>query len=352
MRSGARVVALLAGLSCGLLLSGCTSDPAPAASATAAGATFENPIIGSGADPWVLRSGDRYYSIQSAQGKLVVTRSPEDDLTGIADGDAVTVWTPPSSGSHCTDLWAPELHRIGDRWWIYYAATTCDGDNANHRMFALESASDDPMGEYVDRGQVRDAADRWAIDGTRVEWRGTAYFVWSGWPGATDVQQDLMIARMSSPTRLVGTGVRIAEADLPWERVGAPIEEGPEALVRGDALHLVYSASGSWTDSYALGMLTLTGDDPLDPSSWTKTRKPVFAGTTQVTSPGHASFTTSPDGTEHWIVFHEALFPGAGWDREISTQRFTFAADGTPVFGRPIPDSSPMPIPAGQPASR
>lgn len=331
------------------LLSGCTAaTPTAPRTTAAAGPTFENPIIASGADPWVVKDGDRYWSVQAEQGRLVVTRSPEKNLTDIASGTATTVWTPPTDGSHCTDLWAPELHRIGDRWWIYYAATTCDGDNAHHRMFALESTTDDPAGRYVDRGQVRDAAGRWAIDGTRVEWRGTAYFVWSGWPGAVDGRQDLYIARMSAPTALVGTGVRIAEADLPWEQVGAPIEEGPEALVHDDVLHLVYSASGSWTDSYALGMLTLTGDDPLDPASWTKAAKPVFAGTETVTSPGHASFTTSPDGREHWIVFHEALFPGAGWDREVSTQPFTFGSDGTPRFGRPVQDRTAIPVPSGQ----
>lgn len=341
IRRGAAVAAAVAVLA----LAGCSS-PSGGGSSTDA-AAFQNPVVGAGADPWVVRDGDRYLLIQSVSDRLVVTRSAPGDLTGLGDAPSTTVWTPPSEGSHCKALWAPELHRIGDRWWIYYAATTCDGDNANHRMFALESRTDDPTGAYEDRGEVRDAADRWAIDGTRVEWQGEAYWIWSGWPGATDGRQDLWIARMTAPDRLEGEGVLLSEPDRAWERVGMPIEEGPEGLAHDGFLHVVYSASGSWTDAYALGMLTLTGSDPMRRSSWTKSAQPVFAGTADVTSPGHASFTTSPDGREHWIVYHEARYRGAGWDRQIAMQRYAF--DGaTPRFGRPIAPGVDVPVPGGQ----
>ena len=67
MRAPTRLAATVAVLSATLLMSGCTPGPRPTPSttATANGATFENPIIGSGADPWVIRSGARYYSIQA-----------------------------------------------------------------------------------------------------------------------------------------------------------------------------------------------------------------------------------------------------------------------------------------------
>lgn len=342
------VAALTAALSA-VLLAGCSGGPSAHPTVSKGGPVFQNPVVATGADPWVVKDGDRYLLIQSEQDRLVVTRSAPADLTGIAQGEATTVWTPPSDGSHCKALWAPELHRVGDRWWIYYAATTCDGDNANHRMFALESTTDDPTGEYADRGEVADSAGRWAIDGTRIEWKGRAYWVWSGWPGKKDGQQNLYIARMSAPDRVEGEGVLLSQPDRPWERVGLPIEEGPEGLADDGVLHVVYSTSGSWTDSYALGMLTLeAGGDPMDPASWTKATKPVFAGTAEVTSPGHASFTTSPDGREHWIVYHSARYPGAGWDRVIDMQRFTFDAHGSPDFGRPVPPETDVPLPSGQ----
>jgi GH43 family beta-xylosidase len=331
-------------------LAGCSGSGDPGATPTPSGATFTNPIKPTGADPWVIEYQDRYLLAESRDGGIWLTVSPKNDLTGIAGGTEHRIWASPVEGADSQDVWAPELHHVGGHWYVYFAATTADKDNANHRMFVLESATDDPLSTYTDRGRIADAAGRWAIDGTRFTWQGKSYFVWSGWPGATNGQQNLYIARMSSPTRLHGTGVLLSNPSLPWERNGMPIEEGPEALQRGGKLFLVYSASGSWTDDYCLGMLHLTGTDPLDPSSWQKSPKPVFAGNADVVSPGHASFTTSPDGTQDWIVYHSAREAGAGWDRVIDTQRFTWNADGTPHFGQPVAPGTPQPLPSGQKA--
>src|SRR5699024_11338226 len=60
---------------------------------------------------------------------------------------------------------------------------------------------------------------------------------------------------------------------------------------------IIYSASQSWLPSYKLGQLRLPGDDPMKPENWEK-EGPVFEGTEEVHGVGHASFTTSPDGTE------------------------------------------------------
>jgi GH43 family beta-xylosidase len=334
-------------------LAGCSGGGAgaPTAAASASGSTFTNPITSAGADPWVTRWQDRYLLAASRDGGIWLTVSPKNDLTGIDSGSQHRIWTSPVDGPDSQDVWAPELHHVDGHWYVYFAATTADKNNDNHRMFVLESASDDPFSTYTDRGRIADSAGRWAIDGTRFSWKGEDYFVWSGWPGTTNGRQNLYIARMASPTRLTGEGVLLSSPTLPWEQQGMPIEEGPEALQHGGRLFLVYSASGSWTDHYCLGMLHLTGSDPLDPGSWTKSPEPVFAGTGDVTSPGHASFTTSPDGRQDWIVYHSARYPGAGWDRVIDTQRFTWRADGTPEFGTPIGSDTPQRVPSGQKTS-
>jgi GH43 family beta-xylosidase len=66
------------------------------------------------------------------------------------------VWTYPTSGPNCNGVWAPELHYLSGKWYIYYAATTCDNNNANHRMFVLEGNSQDPLGSYTDKGKIYD----------------------------------------------------------------------------------------------------------------------------------------------------------------------------------------------------
>jgi GH43 family beta-xylosidase len=94
--------------------------------------------------------------------------------------------------------------------------------------------------------------------------------------------------------------------------------------------------------------LTYVGGDPLREQSWRKGDKPVFSGTDQVFGPGHASFVRSPDGKEHWIVYHAAKHRGAGWDRDVRTQPFTWQADGSPHFGRPTPPGVPIDLPSGR----
>ena len=310
-------------------------------------ATFTNPI-GVGADPFVVQHGEFYYLVEGADGGIWVTRSSAHNLTDIAwAGTRTLVWQAPATGANSKNVWAPELHRVGDRWYIYYTATADQDANEQHRMFVLESSSSDPLSDYRDCGPVHDTANRWAIDGSRFEHDGRAYFVWSGWAGESDGRQNLYIAEMADPFTLIGTGVLISTPDHPWESVSMAVNEGPQALVRDGALHLVYSASGSWTDDYAYGMLTATGSDLLDRASWTKAASPVFEKTSEVFGPGHGSFVTSPDGTQPWMIFHSARRSGSGWDRTMSVQPYTWI-DGHPVFGTPLSPTKPRPVPSGQ----
>jgi GH43 family beta-xylosidase len=265
------------------------------------------------------------------------------------------VWKPPAAGPNSKNVWAPELHRLQDKWYVYYAAD--DGDNANHRMFVLENDSADPFrGTFRDKGRIHDPAnDRWAIDGTVLEDGGKLYFLWSGWEGAENVRQNLYIAPMSNPWTLAGRRVEISRPTHPWETRGGPpaVNEGPEVLVRGGAIHVVYSAGASWTDHYCLGLLTArAGSDLLKPSSWHKHAEPVFRGGNGVVAPGHCSFAKSPDGREDWIVYHAARYPGAGWSRHVRAQPFSWDRDGTPRFGTPAPPDTPLRLPGGEPGRR
>jgi GH43 family beta-xylosidase len=323
-----------------------------ASSASAGEATdFYNVVAPDGADPWVIKHDDGwYYGTYSARSRVVLRRSRT--ITGIGGAESRVIWEPPPGREYSKEIWAPEIHFLDGRWYVYVAAD--DGRNASHRMYALENPSKDPFeGEFTLKGKVFDpAADRWAIDGTAFRAGGRLYFAWSGWEGTEDVRQDLYIAPMANPWTLAGPRVRISTPEKPWEVAAGPpaVNEGPEAIVRGDRVFLVYSAAGSWSDHYCLGLLSApAGGDLLDPKTWRKEPEPVFAGGDGVIAPGHASFTTSPDGKEDWIVFHAARYPGAGWTRSIRAQRFAWGDDGRPAFGSPISPSKPIPVPSGEP---
>jgi len=74
----------------------------------------------------------------------------------------------------------------------------------------------------------------------------------------------------------------------------------------------------------------------------------VFTGAGTVYGVGHASFTTSPDGTEDWIVYHSKVDTLPGWDRVIRMQAFGWRPDRAPDFGTPAPTGSPIRVPSGQ----
>lgn len=277
------------------------------ASASSSG-TFANPIA-IGADPWVVRHEGSYYWCQ-AENDLGVAICKSDSLTTL--GVRHVVWRAPETGPYAKQTWAPELHLLDGRWYIYVAAS--DGNNANHRMIVLESATDDPLSKYTFKGELYtgDNIDDksqgcWAIDGTILEVNRQRYFVWSGWETDQD-HQWLYAAKMSTPWTISTNRVRLCENDdYTWERVneslsGRGLNEGPQILQHNGRTFIIYSASASWKPTYKLGLLELKGGDPLAPGAWVKHSASVFEPTAKTYGVGHASFTKSPDGKENWIV--------------------------------------------------
>ncbi len=314
---------------------------------------FLNPLIELGQDPSVIQHDGYYYLVQSGASGLSIARS--DTLTGLGTAQARIVYTPPPGQPYSYDLWAPELAYIDGAWYIYVAATEAPGANPTHRMYALKADTDDPQGSWTMMGKVYDPeADKWAIDGAVFEYEGQLYMVWSGWPGDVgDFPQNTYIAPMSDPLTISGPRVLISEPDQPWERTVAALQEGQEPFIHNGQLTIVYSADASWTRAYKLGMLVLRGDDPLDPAAWEKVG-PVFSGYEDESGasygPGHNSTPVlSPDGSEYWLFYHAKTQPNDGWgDRAIFAQPFTWNADNTPNFGRPVPANSALPLPAGE----
>jgi GH43 family beta-xylosidase len=309
------------------------------------GPSFRNPIVPSpSADPWVIQHEGQYFSCESRQQDSIWIRR-SSSLTQLAQDSGKQVWSAPALGPNSKSLWAPELHRIDGRWYIYYAAD--NGLNENHRMWVLEGLTSDPAGPYRCRGAIETAG--WAIDGTILPHKGKNFFVWSGWPGRVNGQQNLYAAEMRNPWTLGTPRALVAEPTLAWECVDMAICEGPQILQRNGRTFLIYSASGSWTVDYCLGLLELTGSDPLHASHWTK-RGCVFSKTDSVWGVGHCSFVQSPDGKEDWIVYHAKTKRKKGWnDRNVRAQQFGWTADGLPHFGRPVPAGMALSLPSGDP---
>ena len=305
--------------------------------------TFANPIVTScdAADPWVIYHEGFYYFTATLDPSHGLWVWKSHTLTDIDRGTKAKVWSAPATGPQSRQIWAPELHFLRGRWYLFYTAS--DGVDLNHRHYVLESVTGDPQGAYRDLGRVDPAYEDYAIDGSVLHLPdGSLYFLYT--------TRSLWIAPLEQPWRVSGPAVKIADPAYPWEMNWL---EAPQALVRDGRIFVVYSAGHSAKPHYVLGLLRNTDGDVLNPHSWIKHPDPgfqPFAGREgSVYTTGHCSFTTSPDGGEDWIVYHAKDLPtGEFSGRTARAQRFSWNADGTPNFGRPVPSGVALAVPSGE----
>lgn len=313
--------------------------------------TFTNPLLSSGPDPWVVQKDSFYYYTHTLGNRIGLAKTKA--ISQLKNTSLSTIWAPPPGTAYSNNIWAPEFHYINGKWYCYFAAD--DSRDINHRMYVLENSAADPLtGQWVFKGKIADTSDKWAIDGSVFEYNGQLYFIWSGWRGENDPGiQQIYIAKMTNPWTLEGERVMISEPTYSWEQNGL-VNEGPEVIKNAAGrVFLIYSASGCWTDDYALGMLTLKeGGNPLLPADWLKSVSPVFSKKpgNNAYAPGHNGFFKSPDGKEDWIIYHANSAPGQGCTdtRNPRIQKFSWNADGTPNFGEPVSINTKIARPSGE----
>lgn len=287
-----------------------------AANAAAAPVTFGRTTLG-GADPSVIKVDGRYVSAKSADGGIVVRTA--STLDGIATAPKKKVW---SDTGNLGEVWAPEIVHYQGRYRIYFSA----GRSSAHRMYHISSTA--PDSGYSTHTQVALPGGQWAIDGAPFTYQGQRWFVWSGWSGAADAnEQNLYIAKMSGETTTTGGRYIISQPREPWERtVGNPyINEAPQPVLDPNGqLHVVYSANGSWSSKYCLADLRLrVGGNPTNVWDWYKSNGCLFGSyapnmmtgwtpTVAVDGPGQNTFvldhgdiaTSPPSGNRFPIMYH------------------------------------------------
>ena len=283
------------------LLWGCVAAQSPDTAPTAP--VFDNPLAEQRADPWVYRGEDGFYYLIAtvpAYDRIVMRQA--DSINGLKHAEERTLWTKHPSGEMSAHIWAPELHRVDGKWYVYFAAGEAE-DIWKIRMWALSNDADDPMtGEWTEEGQIQTDRDGFALDATTFEHDGRRYLIWAERDGDGT---SLILSEMTDPTTLTGAQVVITRPEFSWERSKYNVNEGPAVLKHEGRLFVTYSASAT-NDKYAVGLLWIdAGADLLDSTNWHKSPGPVFYSNAEVDryGPGHNSFTTDDDGNTV-MIYH------------------------------------------------
>lgn len=337
-----------------------TNFQVPAYEAAKGRSVYTNPVILDFADPCITfdHASGWYYATRSYFGKegvgICICRGKT--LTELPNETRVIFYTGEKFGLY-RDVWASEIHRIGERWYIYAAASchpTEGWEQRRMRTFVLESKTDDPFEGFNFAGVL--GLEEPAIDATVFQCRnGKLYLCFSR---CIDVdRQKLMIQEMASPTQLKGEAMCIARATYPWELIPPyngvqRINEGPFFIEHENRTFCVFSVNGCWVDEYGLGIMELVGDDPMNVSAWVKDDVPWLSGANGMYATGHASFFHAPDGKNLYIAYHAVLQHNPNdqpLPRHCCVQKVYFDRTGFPHVGKPIPKGQPIPLPEGDP---
>ncbi len=293
--------------------------------------TFKNPMSSKGADPFVTYYDGYYYCVFTLGDRITIYRSTT--LKKLLMQDFKKVYTAGKEVQSC--IWAPEMYRIGNRWYIYSSGATSGNDFNSIRMFCLESVTDDPFGEYVFKGFTD--SKLYAIDQT-VYYDEEAQKQYIAYVTVTaQLGNAIYIAEMDNPWTIGEKRALISTAKYPWEIRKGHINEAPFFLKKDDKLFIIYSANHTDSVDYCLGRLDYKGGDLVKTDSWEKYTKAVFKSSDKLFSVGHCSIFQSPDKTEYWIAYHARTSP-YDTNRRLCIQKFTFDENGYPDFGTPIAD--------------
>lgn len=307
---------------------------------------YNEPWILQRADPYVYlhRDGWYYFTASLPQYDGIALRRAKS-LEELPEAEEVMIWRKHESGPMSANIWAPEIHYLFGRWYIYYAGGEAE-DIFKIRPYVLECQSDDPMsGPWLEMGKMRRAEDdifsfeAFSLDATVFEHRGEWYYIWAEKVSVGPQISNLYIAKMENGCTLKTVQVLLTTPDYDWERVGYWVNEGPGILKHEGKIFLTYSASSTGI-CYCVGMLTADEDsDLLDPRSWTKERYPVLKSDNglEIYGPGHNSFTKDENGNDV-MVYHarkESVIEGDPLynpNRHAMLMQVRWDESGTPVF--------------------
>lgn len=85
--------------------------------------SYKNPIVKQAADPFVYKHSDGYYYFTASvpeYDRIQIRKSKT--IQGLGDDTPTVIWRKHKDGAMSAYIWAPEIHFIDNKWYIYFAA--------------------------------------------------------------------------------------------------------------------------------------------------------------------------------------------------------------------------------------
>ncbi|KAJ4329292.1 hypothetical protein N0V84_000187 [Fusarium piperis] len=317
-------------------------------------AGFTNPIK-TGSDPHIAYHDGMYYLTSTTWTDVRITAA--STIEGLKTAESHVIWSDRSNPARACNFWAPEMHKVGDRWYVYFSASLCNSDWGivlpSLRVYVLQGGAENPLSADYEISDpiLPPNYNAGMLDATLFDIEGTTYFLFSAVDGPESPDgASLWIAQLLSPTTC-GNATMIAAPEFDWEQEDSAVLEGPYGIVSpAGTIYVVYSADSCNTPAYKLGVMKFTaGADPLHPKSWTKSPEPIFQTMNGLYGPAHNAFFKSPDGTEDWQVFHANLNAndGCGSTRKTFIQPVSWKDDQIDL-GDPLPVGVEIKAPSGE----
>lgn len=279
--------------------------------------SYKNPFIPERADPFITRSHEGIYYFTAsfpAKGdelhgydRIILRQS--NTVKGLCDAQEKTIWKAHESGIMSRHIWAPELHFIGGRWYIYFAAATSE-NKWDIKPYVLRCTGTSPYNDpWEELGAVQKTAEDelsfrcFSLDMTYFEHKGKHYLIWAQIEGCSS----LFMAETSeeTPWILSSPPILLSKPEYEWEKVVHKVNEGASVLKTDNKIYIFFSASGTGSE-YCMGRLEADKKSCLMKSeSWTKLPVPVLSTKDIIgeEGPGHNSFVTDENG-ELLLIYH------------------------------------------------
>lgn len=291
---------------------------------------YPNPFITERADPYIVRGPDKsyyftasypaYLNSDNGYDRIILRKS--ETVVGLATAVEKTVWMSHNEGVMSKHIWAPEIHFIAGKWYIFFAA----GEKEaiwNIRPFVLVCDGNDPMNDtWTELGKMQ-ACDgdetsfsSFSLDMTYFENNGKHYLIWA----EKLADSSLFMAEIDplKPNRLISKPIVLTKPEYDWEIVRHRVNEGPSVLKTDGKVYVFFSASGTGAE-YCMGMVyTDRNGDLMDKNSWTKCREPVLQTADLIgeAGPGHNSFVEDENG-DLLVVYHAR--PASHFEKKCGT---------------------------------